>query len=93
MAQWRLEIFQEQRTDAARVITNDASSLTDADLDEMGLIEGAFDIGAISKAKDNWVLTTAARIGASSMDSCSQRLQWIGGTPCVLIGMSAFAGT
>ena len=44
------------------VVTNDAVSLTDADLDEMGSMEGAFDIGALSKAKEDWVLATQARI-------------------------------
>ena len=40
---------------AVSVVTNDPSALTDGDLDEMGSMEGAFDIGAISKAKDDWV--------------------------------------
>ena len=69
------------------VITNDASSLTDADLDEMGSIEGAFDIGAISKAKEDWVLTTAARIDDKLHGFMFSTLERIGGTPCVLIGM------
>jgi hypothetical protein len=69
------------------VITNDASSLTDADLDEMGSIEGAFDIGAISKAKEDWVLTTAARIDGKLHGFMFSTLERIGGTPCVLIGM------
>ncbi|MFW2336399.1 hypothetical protein [Ilumatobacter sp.] len=69
------------------VITNDASSLTDADLDEMASIEGAFDIGAISKAKEDWVLTTAARIDGKLHGFMFSTLERIGGTPCVLIGM------
>ena len=43
---------------AVSVVTNDASALTDGDLDEMGSMGGAFDIGAISKAKEDWVLAT-----------------------------------
>jgi hypothetical protein len=69
------------------VTTNDASSLTDADLDEMGSIEGAFDIGAISKAKEDWVLTTVARIDGKLHGFMFSTLERIGGTPCVLIGM------
>ena len=69
------------------VFTNDAVSLTDADLDEMGSIEGAFDIGAISKAKEEWVLVTTARIGEKLHGYMFSTLERIGGTPCVLIGM------
>jgi hypothetical protein len=69
------------------VTTNDAVSLTDADLDEMGSIEGAFDIGAISKAKEDWVLVTIARIDGKLHGFMFATLERIGGTPCVLIGM------
>ena len=69
------------------VTTNDAVSLTDADLDEMGSMEGAFDIGAISKAKEDWVLVTAARIDGKLHGFMFSTLERIGGTPCVLIGM------
>ena len=69
------------------VTTNDAVSLTDADLDEMGSMEGAFDIGAISKAKEDWVLATIARIDGKLHGFMFSTLERIGGTPCVLIGM------
>jgi hypothetical protein len=69
------------------VVTNDAISLTDADLDEMGSIEGAFDIGAISKAKEDWVLVTTARVDGKLHGFMFSTLERIGGTPCVLIGM------
>ncbi len=69
------------------VTTNDASSLTDADLDEMGSIEGSFDIGAISKAKEDWVLATIARVDDKLHGFMFSTLERIGGTPCVLIGM------
>jgi hypothetical protein len=72
---------------ALEVVTNDAVSLTDADLDEMGSIEGAFDIGAISKAKEDWVLVTSARIDGKLQGFMFATLERIGGTPCVLIGM------
>lgn len=69
------------------VVTNDAVALTDADLDEMGSIEGAFDIGALSKAKEDWVLATTARIDGKLQGFMFSTLERIGGTPCVLIGM------
>ncbi len=69
------------------VVTNDAVSLTHADLDEMGSIEGAFDIGALSKAKEDWVLATTARIDGKLHGFMFSTLERIGGTPCVLIGM------
>ena len=69
------------------VVTNDAVALTDADLDEMGSIEGAFDIGALSKAKEDWVLVTVARIDGKLHGFMFSTLERIGGTPCVLIGM------
>ena len=72
---------------AVSVMTNDASALTDGDLDEMGSMGGAFDIGAISKAKEDWVLATTARIEGKLHGFMFSTLERIGGTPCVLIGM------
>ena len=45
-----------------QVETRDCAALTDADLDEMASMGGAFDIGVLSKAKEDWVLCTTARI-------------------------------
>lgn len=72
---------------ALQVVTNDAIALTDTDLDEMASIEGSFDIGAISKSKEEWVLSTTARLDASLQGFMFATLERIGGTPCVLIGM------
>ena len=69
------------------VTTTDAISLTDADLDEMGSMGGAFDIGSLSKAKEEWVLATSARIEGKLHGLMFSTLERIGGTPCVLIGM------
>jgi hypothetical protein len=69
------------------VTTNDAIALTDADLDEMASMEGAFDIGSLSKAKEDWVLVTAARIDGKLHGFMFSTLERIGGTPCVLIGL------
>ena len=48
---------------------------------------GAFDIGAVSKAKEDWVLATTARIEGKLHGFMFSTLERIGGTPCVLIGM------
>jgi hypothetical protein len=69
------------------VRTHDAVSLTDADLDELASIGGAFGIGPISKAKEDWVLATSARIDDKLHGFMFSTLERIGGTPCVLIGM------
>ena len=47
---------------ALEVETRDSSALTDADLDEMASMGGNFDIGLLSKAKEDWVLNTTARV-------------------------------
>jgi hypothetical protein len=74
---------------ALQVATNDASALTDTDLDELASLEGAFDIGALSKAKEEWVLATTARIDDKLHGFTFSTLERIGGTPCVLIGMAS----
>src|SRR5690606_13635438 len=48
---------------------------------------GAFGIGAISKAKEDWVLATTARSDDKLHGFMFSTLERIGGTPCVLIGM------
>jgi hypothetical protein len=72
---------------ALQVVTNDASALTDADLDELTTIDGAFDIGVLSKAKEEWVLVTTARFDNKLHGFGFSTLERIGGTPCVLIGL------
>jgi hypothetical protein len=69
------------------IVTNDAVALTDSDLDEMASMGGAFDIGAVSKAKEDWVLATVARIDGKLHGFTFSTLERIGGTPCVLIGL------
>lgn len=69
------------------VVTNDALALTDTDLDEMASIDGSFDIGTLSKAKEDWVLVTTARIGDKLHGFSFSTLERIGGTPCVLLGL------
>jgi len=72
---------------AVQVQTNDSAALTDSDLDEMASMEGAFGIGELSKAKEDWVLVTHARIDGKLHGFTFSTLERIGGTPCVLIGL------
>lgn len=70
-----------------QVETRDAAALDDADLDEMASMGGAFDIGILSKAKEDWVLSTAARVDGKLHGFAFATLERIGGTPCVLVGL------
>jgi len=72
---------------AIQVDTRDCAALSDADLDEMASMGGAFDIGSVSKAKEDWVLITTARLDGSLHGFMFSTLERIGGTPCVLIGL------
>jgi hypothetical protein len=69
------------------VKTKDASQLTDTDLDELASMGGSFGIGAISKAKEDWVLFASARLENKLHGFMFSTLERIGGTPCVLLGM------
>jgi len=71
---------------AIQVDTRDCAALGDADLDELASMGGAFDIGSVSKAKDDWVLSTTARIDGTLHGFMFSTLERIGGTPCVLLG-------
>ena len=72
---------------AVQVQTNDSAALTDSDLDELASMDGAFGIGELSKAKEDWVLATVARIEGKLHGFTFSTLERIGGTPCVLIGL------
>ena len=67
---------------AVQVQTNDSAALTDADLDELASMGGAFGIGELSKAKEDWVLATVARIDGKLHGFTFSTLERIGGTPC-----------
>jgi len=69
------------------VETKDCVALTDTELEEMATMGGSFDIGTLTKAKDDWVLVTTARDGAKLHGFTFSTLERIGGTPCVLIGL------
>ena len=72
---------------AIQVDTRDCAALSDADLDELASMGGAFDIGSVSKAKEDWVLSTTARIDGTLHGFMFATLERIGGTPCVLLGL------
>lgn len=72
---------------ALQVDTRDCAALTDSDLDEMASMSDGFDIGALSKAKEDWVLCTSARIDGKMHGVTFATLERIGGTPCVLLGL------
>ena len=68
-----------------QVETKDCTALTDAELEEMadmgGGAPGAIDIGLLSKAKEDWVLCSTARIDEKLHGFMFSTLERIGGTP------------
>jgi hypothetical protein len=76
-----------------QVETRDCAALTDADLDDMASMGGAFDIGVLSKAKEDWVLCTTARVDGKLHGFTFSTLERIGGTPCVLLGLMSVKRT
>jgi hypothetical protein len=76
---------------AIQVETKDCTALTDADLAELAELAEtggcAFEIGQLSKAKEEWVLATTARIDGKLHGLTFSTLERIGGTPTVLLGM------
>jgi hypothetical protein len=76
---------------AIQVETKDCTALTDADLAELADLgaSGAadFGIGHLSKAKEDWVLITTARVEGKLHGYSFSTLERIGGTPCVLLGL------
>jgi hypothetical protein len=75
------------------VETRDSASLTDTELEELAQMGGAFGIGPISKAKEDWVLFTSATINGKLQGFTFSTLERIGGTPCVLLGMMSVKRT
>lgn len=73
------------------VTTKDSTALSDAELAEMADLcvdrEPNFDIGFLSKQREEWVLVTHAREGAKLRGYSFFTLERIGGTPSLLIGI------
>ncbi len=71
--------------------TKDTTALSDAELAEMADLcvdrEPNFDIGFLSKQREEWVLVTAAREGNKLRGYSFSTLERIGGTPSLLIGL------
>ena len=74
------------------VTTKDSTALTDSDLVEMADLcadrDPGFDIGFLSKVREEWVLVTHAREGNKLRGYSFCTLERIGGTPALLIGVA-----
>jgi hypothetical protein len=75
-----------------QVETKDCTSLSDAELAELADLcaerEPRFDIGFLSKQREEWVLVTRAREGNKLRGYSFSTLERIGGTPSLLIGVA-----
>jgi hypothetical protein len=73
------------------VITKDTTALSDVELEEMANLcvdrEPNFDIGFLSKQREDWVLVTSARENNKLRGYAFCSLERIGGTPSLLIGL------
>jgi hypothetical protein len=82
---------------AIDVDTKDCTALSDAELEEMGNIcadgPARYDIGLLSKQREEWVLITQARNNGVLQGFSFCTLERIGGTPSVLIGMASVKRT
>jgi hypothetical protein len=82
---------------AIDVETKDCTALSDAELEEMGNIcvggPASYDIGLLSKQREEWVLVTLARNNGVLQGFLFSTLERIGGTPSVLIGMASIKRT
>ncbi len=74
-----------------QVETKDCTSISDAELAEMADLcadrEPRFDIGFLSKQREEWVLVTRAHEGTKLRGYSFSTLERIGGTPSLLIGL------
>src|SRR6202046_2355091 len=75
------------------VETKDCTALSDAELAEMAdtVTDGpaGFDIGLLSKQRDEWVLITQVRDAGKLMGFSFCTLERIGGPPCLLWGLGS----
>lgn len=75
------------------VTTKDCTALSDAELVEMAdlCVDRApgFDIGFLSKEREEWVLVTHAREGKKLRGYSFCTLERIGGTPALLVGLAS----
>jgi len=77
---------------AIELSTNDCGSLSDSDLEgiaRLGESQGIqFDVGFLSKQRDDWVLNALAVEDGEMLGAMIFTLERIGGTPCVLIDLA-----
>jgi hypothetical protein len=82
---------------AIEVETKDTTALADGELTTLGDIcadgPAQFNIGLLSKQREEWVLITTARSGTALQGFSFCTLERIGGTPCVLIGLASVKRT
>jgi hypothetical protein len=82
---------------AIDVETKDCTSLSDGELADLGDIctdgPANFDIGLLSKQREEWVLITLARSAGVLAGFSFCTLERIGGTPSVLIGLASVTRT
>lgn len=82
---------------AFEVDTKDCTALTDSELAEMADTvadrPAGFDIGLLSKQRDEWVLITQVRDGTKLAAFSFCTLERIGGTPCLLWGLASVRRT
>ncbi|MHB1517208.1 MAG: hypothetical protein ACYCVN_03590 [Acidimicrobiales bacterium] len=80
-----------------QVETKDCTSISDAELAEMADLcaerQPRFDIGFLSKQREEWVLVTRAREGSKLRGYSFSTLERIGGTPSLLIGLATIDRT
>jgi len=79
------------------VTTKDCTALSDAELAEMADLcaerSPGFDIGFLSKQREEWVLVTLAREGSKLRGYSFCTLERIGGTPSLLVGVASIDRT
>jgi hypothetical protein len=79
------------------VETKDCTALSDAELADMADIAAAgpagFDVGFLSKQREEWVLITQARDSGRLLGFSFCTLERIGGTPSLLIGLASVKRT
>src|SRR5579885_3103304 len=82
---------------AIEVDTKDCTALGDAEIAEMADIcadgVAGFDVGILSKQREEWVLITTARENGRLHGFSFCTLERIGGTPCVLWGLASIKRT
>ena len=78
---------------ALQAETKDCTGLSDSELSEMADIcadgPANYDVGLLSKQREEWVLITQARENGKLCGFSFCTLERIGGTPCLLVGLAS----